>query len=221
MRLRYLIFDLDQTLYPPSTGLMQAIGQRISLYMAERLHFPPDQIDTLRRAYYRRYGTTSRGLMIHHTIDLDDYLHFVHDLPVEDYLSPNPALDAMLSRLPQEKPIFTNASTEHAQRVLHALGIAHHFNAIYDARFMQSIGPHGTNKPDPRAYRALLKQIAAPPSACLLIDDALRNLRPAQRLGIYTVLITPSPPPDHHGADAVITDILELEAIVNALTGEE
>ena len=36
--LAYLIFDLDQTIYSRQSGLMQAISERISLYMIERLN---------------------------------------------------------------------------------------------------------------------------------------------------------------------------------------
>jgi len=38
-----LFFDLDDTLYPPATGLWEAIGSRINLYMTERMGFPPEQ----------------------------------------------------------------------------------------------------------------------------------------------------------------------------------
>jgi putative hydrolase of the HAD superfamily len=148
-RLRYLILDLDDTLYPRRSGVMDLVNQRIGRYMVERLGFPPEQAEALRQRYYAQYGTTLRGLMEEYHIDPEDYLAYVHDVPLEDYLQPDPALDAMLARIPLTKVIFTNASEEHARRVLERLGVARHFPIILDVRRLDYC-----NKPDPEAYSA-------------------------------------------------------------------
>ena len=67
--LRYILFDLDETLYPSQSGLMAAISGLMSQYMVERLGMPPTEVPALREHYYRTYGTTLRGLQIHHGID--------------------------------------------------------------------------------------------------------------------------------------------------------
>jgi putative hydrolase of the HAD superfamily len=127
-----IFFDLDETLYPASCGLWPAIKERINLYMRERLDFTPEQIEILRVKYFREYGTTLRGLQANHNVSEEDYLAFVHDLPLEEYLQPDAELRAMLETLTTQKFIFTNADAAHASRVIHALGLDGCFNAILD-----------------------------------------------------------------------------------------
>ena len=102
-----LFFDLDDTLYPNSAGLWAAIRERMSLYMIERLKLPAEEVPGLRRFYYETYGTTLRGLQKHYHIDAEDYLAFVHDLPLETYLEPDAEARPILLSLPQERWIFT------------------------------------------------------------------------------------------------------------------
>ena len=211
-RLRYLILDLDDTLYPRGSGLMDLISERIGRYMVERLGFPPDQAEALRQRYYARYGTTLRGLMEEYGIDPEDYLAYVHDVPLEAYLQPNPALDRMLGRIPLTKVIFTNASEEHARRVIERLGVAHHFPIILDVRRLGY-----RNKPDLEAYRRILQHLNAQGPECIFVDDSVRNLRPARALGMITILVDGHPA---DGADFHVPDILGIEPVVRRLLRE-
>ena len=148
-----LFFDLDDTLYPSTNGLWNLIRQRMNDYMLEVLRIPPEQVAIIRRQYFEAYGTTFRGLQIHHQVDADDFLAYVHDLPVESILSPDPELRRLLQSLSLPKWIFTNADANHAGRVLSALGIGDCFNGVIDIRSMGFIC-----KPDPQAYRIALGQ---------------------------------------------------------------
>jgi putative hydrolase of the HAD superfamily len=183
--IRTIFFDLDDTLYPNSTGLWQAIRMRIGLYMRERLSLPEEEILELRRFYFERYGTTLRGLQIHNRVDPLDYLAYVHDLPLQDYLSPSPQLRQLLLSLPQQRWVFTNADSAHARRVLNALNLTDCFQGIIDVLATGFIC-----KPEPEAYQKAL-QIAGEtdPASCMLVDDAPRNLLAAQRMGFATVLV--------------------------------
>jgi pyrimidine 5'-nucleotidase len=183
--IRTIFFDLDDTLYPNSTGLWQAIRMRISLYMKERLNLPEEEIPALRRIYFEKYGTTLRGLQIHNQVDPLDYLAYVHDLPLQDYLSPSPQLRQLLMSLPQQRWIFTNADSAHARRVLNALDLSDCFQGIIDVLATGFIC-----KPEPEAYQKAL-QIAeeTDPATCMLVDDASRNLLAAQKMGFATVLV--------------------------------
>lgn len=210
--LRFLLFDLDETLYPADTGMFDEIGALIHRYLEERLGIPREEVPQLRRAYYERYGTTLRGLQLHHRVDPDDYLAFVHDVDVTRYLRPNPALDAMLATLPQEKVLFTNASLEYALRVLDALGIRRHFRRIFDIR---ALGYHC--KPDPLAYQIVLEALEAEGPECLLIEDTVRNLRAGRQLGMRTLLVGQAPDAQD-GVDFWVPDILDLPRIVRALS---
>ena len=47
--LKYALFDLDNTLYPHSCGLWNEIGNRINLYMIERLQMDPQEVGAAQR----------------------------------------------------------------------------------------------------------------------------------------------------------------------------
>jgi putative hydrolase of the HAD superfamily len=188
MRYTTIFFDLDDTLYPVEAGLWEAIRNRMSQYMAERMGLPAEQIDALRKHYLETYGTTLRGLQHNYHIDTDDYLAYVHDLPLEKYIHPDPVVRKMLLDLPLQRWIFTNADSHHAQRVLTVLELEGCFQGVIDVRAIGFL-----NKPDPKAYqRALEIAGASDPRACVLLDDAARNLEPARQMGFTTVLVNPT-----------------------------
>jgi len=186
--INHILFDLDETLYPQETGLMAVVSQRINDYMRLRLGIPASRVLELRNRYYRLYGTTGRGLYLHHHLDVHDYLIYVHDLPVEEYLSPDPLLDEVLDSIEAEKVVFTNSPREYVQRVLRALGVERHFDRIFDIYFLEQI-----NKPDRRAYLKVIKALETDGQDCLIVDDLARNLKPGKDLGMVTVLVGDSP----------------------------
>ena len=186
MRFSHIFFDLDDTLYPSTNGLWDSIRQRMNEYMLERLNIPPEQVAVIRRQYFETYGTTLRGLQLHYQVDADDFLAYVHDLPIETVISPDPELRLLLQSLSQPKWIFTNADANHAGRVLSALGVSDCFNGIIDIRAMNFIC-----KPDPQAYQIALNKVGESiPERCVYLDDATRNLAPAFEMGFFTVLVS-------------------------------
>ncbi len=206
-----IFFDLDNTLYPSENGLWQAIRMRIDLYMKERLNIPEQEISGLRRSYFERYGTTLRGLQIHKNVDPVDYLTFVHDLPLQDYLSPSPQLRQMLTSLPQRRWIFTNADAAHAGRVLSTLNLADCFHGIIDVFAMEF-----ACKPEREAFEKAMQIAGEPdPGDCMLIDDAPRNLAAARRMGFAAILVG--------GEDRItdgrlrVPDLLSLRSVVPEL----
>ncbi|MFV1858783.1 MAG: hypothetical protein ACC647_05455 [Anaerolineales bacterium] len=117
------LFDLDNTLYPASCGLMEALNARISLYLEQHLGLPPSLADQMREEYFGVYGSSVRGVLLHRRVEAADLLDFIHDLPVEDYLSRDPRLADELGALRGHKHLFTNAPAKYAWRVLRALGL--------------------------------------------------------------------------------------------------
>lgn len=185
MSLSTIFFDLDGTLYPGDNGLWEAIRDRMNLYIKERFGFPDQQVSQLRHHYYTTYGTTLRGLQIHYQIDAEDYLSFVHDLPLHEYIQPSPDLRALLLSLPQQRWIFTNADADHASRVMNILGVADCFSGVIDVR---AIG--FACKPEEVAFqRALSLAGHPPPEECIFLDDSAENLGTAYQLGFTTVLV--------------------------------
>jgi putative hydrolase of the HAD superfamily len=185
MRFSSVFFDLDDTLYPSSNGLWDAIRDRMNQYMEEILVLPPEQISILRRQYFLTYGTTLRGLQVHHNVDADDFLAYVHDLALDTFLQPDPALKSLIQSLPQKKWIFTNADSAHARRVISELGLIGCFDGIIDVRANDFFC-----KPQPQAYRSALAIAGeTAPERCVFLDDSPRNLAPATELGFMTVLV--------------------------------
>jgi putative hydrolase of the HAD superfamily len=212
MPFRVVFLDLDDTLYPPSSGVWQAIGERIQIFMMDRLGVTYDEATILRRRYFEQYGTTLNGLWFNHGVDPQDYLAYVHAVPLEEMLRPDPALGAMLEQLPQKRVVFTNANREHADRVLTCLGVADKVDTIIDLYALNM-----TNKPAPEAYERALGLIGEDdPHACVLADDLPRNLLPAKAMGMTTVLVGSAEPDG--AADHVVERITDLIRALPGLT---
>jgi len=203
-----IFFDLDDTLYLPTSGIWEAIGKRIEHYMVEKLDFSVEQAPTERHRLFCTHGTTLRGLVIEYQIDDLDFLEYVHDIPIEEYLSENIELRETIARYPQRKVIFTNANTGHAERVLNSLGIADLFEQLIDIR---AIKPWC--KPQPEAFvKALELASVDDPKNCIMIDDAYRNLVTAHELGLFTVQVGAKTALDP--IDAAISKLEDLPAVL-------
>jgi putative hydrolase of the HAD superfamily len=207
--IRIALFDLDDTLYPRGLGIMDEIRTLILTFILTRLNLTPKEADELRQRYLDQYGTTMRGLQINYQIDPEDYLAWVHDIPLQKFLEPNPCLDAVLASMTQEKVVFTNASREHAERVLGILGIGHHFTRIVDVRDLRF-----ESKPQPAAYRRVCDIVGVPPDECLLVEDNVRNLAPAKALGMTTVLVGDGQDHSDHSVDHAITRIEQIGQVL-------
>jgi putative hydrolase of the HAD superfamily len=209
MRFSTFFFDLDETLYPHNNGLWAEIRLRINAYLHERMGFPSDQIESLRDGYFKEYGTTLRGLQAHYPVDVDDYLAFVHDVPIHLYLHPDPELRAAIQAVPGNKYIFTNADANHANRVLEAVGLQGLFHGILD---VHTIAPFC--KPMPGSFDLALKAAGNPdPRACVLLDDQRRITHAGRQLGMYTILVGGLDPGED--ADAALPHLAGLPDLLN------
>jgi putative hydrolase of the HAD superfamily len=200
-----LLFDLDNTLYPPERELFDLIDVRINRFMREQVGIPADAVDALRREYWAAYGVTLQGLIRHHGVDPEAYLHYVHDVDVNTRLSADVELREMLEALPQRKAVFTNGSTCHADRVLAALGIADQFETVFDIRIADYLP-----KPYPQPYQAVLAALGVPPERCTMVEDSRDNLRTAKQLGMTTVLVGTGGTPEF--VDLHLDDVRALGA---------
>src|SRR5688572_189730 len=208
MRFTTIFFDLDDTLYPSSAGLWKNIKERIGIYMYERMHIPPEEVPTLREKYLLEYGTTMRGLQAHHKIDTEDFLAFVHDLPLKDYLTPDSTLRSIIASLPTLNLIFTNADILHARRVLTALGLNDMFETVIDVNM---ISPYC--KPMPESFRFAMNVAGeTDPSRCVMIDDIYRTTRAAKEQGLFSILYNSSF--NQEDANAHLTDWGQLRDIL-------
>jgi putative hydrolase of the HAD superfamily len=186
------VLDLDNTLYPAGSGLFARIDERIDAFMVGRLGIGNEEVAALRTAYRDSYGVTLGGLMAHHGVDPAEYLAFVHDVPLADYLRPDAGLADALDRLPGERVVFTNGSEGHARAVLGRLGVEGRISAVFDIGFMDYVP-----KPRPHGYRKLLGVLGADAGQCWMVDDLPANLDTARSLGMHTVLCGGQAAPPH------------------------
>jgi putative hydrolase of the HAD superfamily len=208
MPIKALFIDLDGTIYPPGSGLWDKIAERMEIYMHQVLHIPESEIPTMRKRYFDEYGTTLSGLLANYSLNPEEYLSFVHDVPVTDFIKPNGKLRQMLTTLPQPKWILTNSDKNHATRVLLALGIEDLFE---DVLGVSDLNFHC--KPDPYVFEQALKSAGNPsPKDCLFADDLPKNLIPAWEMGFVTVLVGDREP--NHAATYHIKQINNLAEIL-------
>ena len=206
-----IIFDLDNTLYPPDRELFSLIDVRINRYMSEVVGIPAAEVDGLRRSYWAKYGVTLQGLIRHYGIDAEDYLEYVHDVDVSARLHPDIHLRRALKQLSQKKVVFTNGSSDHAKRVLARLGLADLFEEIFDIRIARYLP-----KPFPDPYHKVLERLAVEARHCIMVEDSVENLRTAKELGMATILVGGTEVPSY--VDARVSSAAQVPEVVAAWT---
>jgi putative hydrolase of the HAD superfamily len=193
------VFDLDNTLYPHHVNLWQQVDARIGEFISAHLKISAAQARVIQKDYYRRYGTSMRGMMTEHGVRADDYLAYVHQID-HSPLEPNPAMGAAIAKLPGRKLILTNGSVDHVDKVLARLGISGHFEAVFDI-----IAADLEPKPAPQTYQKFLRDHRVDPKASAMFEDLARNLVVPHELGMTTVLVVPD------GTKEVVREDWELE----------
>ena len=177
------VFDLDNTLYPHQCNLWSQVDRNIGTYISEFLDLDAVAARKIQKQYFYDYGTTLNGLMLKHDVDADDYLEKVHRIDLSA-IPADPELDQALSTLPGRKLVFTNGSKGHAHRILEKLGIARHFDAVFDI-----VSADFVPKPDPAPYDAFIGAYGIDPARAVYFEDMARNLFPAKERGMHTVLV--------------------------------
>ena len=192
------VFDLDNTLYPHHL-LWQQVDDRIRAYVSQFLKVSADEAFRVQKDYYKRYGTTMRGLMTEHGLNPDDYLDFVHRID-HSPLQPNPTLGAAIEKLPGRKLVLTNGTKKHADAVMRRLEIDQHFEDVFDI-----IAAELEPKPSQITYDRFLDKHGVEAKNAAMFEDLARNLEAPHKLGMTTVLVVPS------GQREVFRESWELE----------
>ena len=184
------VFDLDQTLYPPSIGLFSQIEVLMTDYVTRMLGVDRAQANYLRDHYWKTYGTTLAGLMAEHSIDPDPFLEAVHDIDFT-VLPPAPDLARAIEALPGRKIVYTNGCEPYARNVLTARGLDGVFEAVYGVE-------HAGYRPKPEqaAFEAVFALDGLAPAQGAMFEDDVRNLAVPHAMGMRTVHVAPAA--DHH-----------------------
>jgi len=200
------VFDLDNTLYPPSARLFDQIEVKMTSYVMSELGVGRDEADSLRSQYWRDYGTTLNGLMQVHRIDPAPYLDAVHDIDLSG-LAQAPELAEAISALPGRKIVYTNGSRGHADNVMAARGLTDAFDARYgieDASYQP--------KPDQAAFEAVFALDGMTAAGAAMVEDDLRNLAAPRAMGMRTLWVTDAA--HDPAADATTENLTEFLRMV-------
>ena len=177
------IFDLDNTLYPASCRLFDQVDKNITQFIMQFLDLDWDEAYAIQKSYFRRYGTSMNGLMKIHGADPIEFLEFVHNIDLS-HVARNPRMDEALTRLPGRKVIFTNGSVKHAERIIDALGVTHHFESIFDI-----VAADFRPKPNQDTYETCIQKYSINPNSAVMVEDMAQNLTPANKLGMTCVWV--------------------------------
>jgi putative hydrolase of the HAD superfamily len=194
------IFDLDNCLYPASTGLYALIDERMGAYIQRLLDCDAVEARRVQKAHFHQHGTTLAGLMKEHEIDPHDFLGDVHDIAL-DRVTCDERLGRLLPRLPGRRFVFTNGDAPYARRVLEKIGVHEHFDDLHDIH-ASSYRP----KPDPHGYALLCERFGIDPAHALLVDDMAQNLVPAKALGMTTIWVDNGSERGNHNFDEAVVD---------------
>ncbi|VVB16598.1 unnamed protein product [Arabis nemorensis] len=220
-RYECLLFDLDDTLYPFSSGLSDACTNNIIEFMVQKLGIDEEGVVELNDILYKKHGTTMAGLKaVGYEFDNDEYHSYVHGrLPYEN-LKPDPVLRNLLLSLPFRKLVFSNGDEVHVTKALKRLDIEDCFERIIN---FETLNPkiHDSCvadylienpvicKPAEIAFKKAFDIAQLNPYTTLFFDDSTRNIQTGKSVGLHTVLVGKSEKID--GSDYALESIHNMK----------
>ena len=180
-KIKNFIFDCDGVLYDDLEGVFGQVSKRMTEYISKKLNLSLEKAKELQTNYFHKYNTSLNGLMIHHDINPQEFLKYVHDINL-DFLKKDLKLRKELIELKTKKFVFTNGSHEHASNITKTLGISDLFDGFFDITDCNFIP-----KPSIEPYKKLIDKFNIKPSETVFVEDIAINLEPAKKLGMKTV----------------------------------
>lgn len=209
MRYQYLIFDLDNTLYPKESGLLDQVDRKIDQFIVENLKIPETKVANLRHDYWKRYGTTLGGMIARHQTDPDEYIDYTYNVKITDFIKPDLRLGRILTELDCRKVVFSNSPLKYVEEVLEVLQVRDLFEKVFDIRFCEYLG-----KPNLSSYYKVMMNLGIEGKDCLLIDDTPINVLGGEKAGITSVLLGQ---PIFSDIRWTISDLAELPALISKI----
>ena len=180
-KIKNFIFDCDGVLYKDLEKVFGQVSKKMTEYIAKKLNLDLKKAKELQTNYFHKYNTSLNGLMIHHEINPDEFLKYVHDINL-DFLEKDLVLRKELLKLEAKKIVFTNGSNDHVANITKHLGIDDLFDGVFDI-----VDCNFIPKPAIESYEKLSKKFNINPNETLFIEDIAKNLEPAKKLGMKTV----------------------------------
>ena len=199
-----LLIDLDNTVYSESDAIFAQVDLKMKRFIAEKLKVDYQKAYKIQKKYFKEYGTTLRGLMLHHNIKPKPFLDYVHDIDLSA-IKENLSLRNLLKSYSGKKIIFTNGTFRHAENVLKKVGIYECIDNIFDIVDAKYIP-----KPEKITYEKVIEKYKLLPPNTIMLDDIPSNLLTAYKIGIKTILIKKNNKLKYDYIDYISCDISEV-----------
>ena len=187
-KIKFWLFDLDNTLYSGDTKVFDQVDKKMSKFISEKLNVSLEEAKKIQKNYFHEYNTTLNGMIKNHDINANEFLEFVHDVDLE-FLKEDEPLKTEIEKLKGKKIIFTNGSRAHASNVTSRIGIEQLFDGVFDI-----VDSDFYPKPSIEPYKKIIENYKIVPEYCIFFEDIARNLKPAYELGMKTVWIENNEP---------------------------
>ena len=195
------LFDYDLTLYGAEErhvlDVINSLDHRISLFVQKTVGGDFESAHKIRTDYLEQFGTTLAGLMAMNGTDPDEFFDFIHEPEYLTYPKRAPEKLALLQGLQGPRYVFTNGRHDWSEAGMAHMGID---SAIDGGCDLKLLGWEG--KPHESAYlkmecwlaRVLPERGLSMPAdkrEIVLLEDSLRNLKPAHARGWTTIFVNP------------------------------
>lgn len=188
MKIEYIIFDNDGTLYELDSGFKEAVVERMTSFLAQKLQIPKNRVAEERKRLIRKYGVESTEFVFgrEYGIDYDEFVNGTYLLvPIEEHgISYDDRLQTMLQNIDIPKAVLTNNPSEFARKILESLGVEKFFEHVIGSREMSY-----RLKPNREAFLRAVGITGSNSETTMFVDDIPEFHQPAKELGMTTVLI--------------------------------
>jgi len=183
-KVKFWIFDLDETLYRPETGISEQIMNKMTDFLMLEYDWDYEYARKIQQEYYYEYGSTLKGLIKNKELEVAKRFEtFSHDIDLS-HIEKNDALNKALKKLPGKKYILTTSQKIYAEKMLNAMGILDNFELIWDLEATDYIA-----KPNPHPYQKMLVEAEMNPEQTAMFEDSYKNVVGAKNLGLKTIWI--------------------------------
>ena len=179
--IKNILFDCDGVLYQDLEAVFGQVSKKMTKYISNKLDIDLIKAKELQTNYFHKYNTSLNGLMIHHNIQPEEFLKYVHDIDLS-FMNKDQVLRNELEKLNTKKFVFTNGSKEHVKNITEHLGIDDLFDGIFDI-----VDAEFHPKPEAKAFDLMIKKFNINPKETIYIEDIAKNLSIAKERGSTTV----------------------------------
>lgn len=182
---KVLLIDIDNTIYSERTGLQSEILARANRFIQKKTSLNERESDVLAVGFNEKYGSILSGLIKEYLINPEEYIEYVFNIDVNEFLKPDPSLGNSLMTISERKFAFSDSPEEYIERIIIVLGLMDCFDDIFGRRFFDF-----NSKFENSIYKKALEELNAEPKDCIIVDDKLENLLVAKEIGMATIWVT-------------------------------